>query len=62
MIVVRIGLCKQEEMVNSLTFDEQRANVRLLHREAGFQYVDKLTRSTGLLCKQFCFLILKGPR
>ena len=59
VIVVRIGLCKQEEMVNSLTFDEQKG-MQLLHREAGFQYVDKLTRSTGLLCKQVLFFDLKG--
>ena len=59
VIVVRIGLCKQEELINSLTFEEQK-DMQLLHREAGFQYVDKLTRSTGLLCKQILFFDLKG--
>ena len=59
VIVVRIAMCKRDDMSNSLTFDEQKS-LQLLHREAGFQYVDKLTRETGLLSKQVMFFDLKG--
>jgi hypothetical protein len=59
VMCVRIAMCKREEMQNSQPFNELR-RMQLLHREKSFQYVDRLTRETGLLCKQVMLLDFAG--
>ena len=59
VVVVRIAMCKRTDMQNCQTFAAFR-HTQLLHREIGFQYVDRLTRETGLLCKQVMFLDFAG--
>ena len=59
VLTVRIAMCKRLDMSNCMPFAAQK-NMQLLHREAGFQYVDRLTRETGLLCKQVMFFDFKG--
>ena len=59
VMCVRIAMCKRNEMQNSQPFAEFR-RMQLLHREKSFQYVDRLTRETGLLCKQVMILDFAG--
>ena len=59
VLVVRIAMCKHTEMQNCQPFSAMR-HTQLLHREVSFQYVDRLTRQTGLLCKQVMFLDFAG--
>ena len=59
VLVVRIAMCKHTDMQNSQPFSAMR-HMQLLHREVGFQYLDRLTRETGLLCKQVMFLDFAG--
>lgn len=58
-ILIRAGMSKTSSFLERVTKDDMR-KLNLAHREGIFQKCDKLTRETGILCKQTMIMDMTG--
>lgn len=58
-ILIRAGMCNTSMMHDRITKKDIR-EMNLAHREGSFQLCDKLTRESGMLCKQTMFMDMTG--
>lgn len=54
-VLIRAGMCDSSTMFDRVT-QQDMWDMNCMQREASFQECDRLTRETGLLCKQTMFL------